>query len=533
MPNQLIRRLTTGRQPIDVGFLLGATALALVGILSYSYSRRLDTDGQWVSHTYQVISHLDRVETQTLTLGHASDPATVTEVGTLREFTADNPAQRARVDSIAAIIDGPAADVLRIVDHMRTEESRLLAERTTRAETVAQRTAETILFSTLLAILLMGVAVALLRQDLKARAITEQALEDSESKHRLLMEQAADAILIIDSDAVCIGANARAAEMIGRPHAQIVGRPLRDFVRGQDARSPAALPMLRYGQLTTGEFNITRPDGSLVPVEIRATMFDDGRIQVIARDITERREVDRVKSEFVSMVSHELRTPLTSIRGALGLLAAGRLDDVPDKRQRMLELAAANSDRLIRLINNILDVERINSNAATFEQTECLARTIVEHVVDAIGPLAERAGIDLRWSADNVRIWADPDRMTQTVTNLVDNAIKFSAAGSAVEVLVRGGEAFATFSVADHGRGIPADRLESVFDRFQQIDASDSRDKGGSGLGLAICRGIVQQHGGRMWVESELGRGSTFYFTIPIAVDAAAHQETADTAAPL
>lgn len=520
MANQLIRRLTSGRPPIDIGFVLGATALVLVGLLSYANSRRLRTEGQWVSHTYQVLSHLDRMETQTRALGHANDPATVSEIGTLRDFTVDNPVQHARLDSIAAIIDGPSGPVLAIVERMQTEESRLLAERVVRADEVARRSAEIILLSTLLALLLMGVAVALLQQDLRVRAITELALQDSESKHRLLMEQAVDAILIINSGAVCVAANARAAEIIGRPRDQIIGLRLREFVRGKDALSPAALPMLRYGQITSGEFNIARPDGSLVPVEIRATMFDDGRVQVIARDITERREVDRVKSEFVSMVSHELRTPLTSIRGALGLLAAGKLDDAPDKRQRMLELAAANSDRLIRLINNILDVERINSQAATFEQAECSARLLVEQVIDAIGPLAERAGIGLRWEADDARIWADPDRMTQTLTNLVDNAIKFSPAGSTVDVSVQASGALAIFGVTDHGRGIPADKLEAVFDRFQQLDASDSRDKGGSGLGLAICRGIVQQHGGRMWVESEIGEGSTFYFTIPLVTPA-------------
>jgi len=217
------------------------------------------------------------------------------------------------------------------------------------------------------------------------------------------------------------------------------------------------------------------------------------------------------------MVSHELRTPLTSIRGALGLLASGRLESSPDKRQRMLHLAAANTDRLIRLINNILDVERINSNAATFEQSECNVRDLVEQVVETITPLAEKAGMAMRWSAPAVSVWADADRMAQTLTNLIDNAVKFSPAGSTVDVDVTADDVFATFSVRDRGRGIPPDKLESVFDRFQQVDASDSREKGGSGLGLAISRGIVQQHGGKMWVESVLGEGTTFRFTIPLA----------------
>jgi PAS domain S-box-containing protein len=319
--------------------------------------------------------------------------------------------------------------------------------------------------------------------------------------------------------------NQRAAEIIGRPVSEIPGLPLKAFVRGNANVTGPVLPMLRYGHVTTGEFWVSRPDGSRIPVEIRATMLEDGRVQVIARDITERKEVERVKDEFVSVVSHELRTPLTSIRGALGLLAAGRLDDAPERRQRMLDLAASNTDRLIRLINDILDIERINSGGVTFEREPIDVATLVDAVVEPFRITGEKAGVTITTDVEPVQVWADPDRLTQTLTNLVDNAIKFSPRDSTVEISVRRDGRFGLFEVRDHGRGIPVEMLDAVFDRFQQVDNSDAREKGGSGLGLAISRSIVEQHGGRIWVQSTPGDGSAFRFTIPLLTERQAPSE--------
>jgi signal transduction histidine kinase len=275
--------------------------------------------------------------------------------------------------------------------------------------------------------------------------------------------------------------------------------------------------MLRFGHVTTGEFWVERPDGSRVAVEIRATILTDGLIQVIARDVSERKEIERAKDEFVSIVSHELRTPLTSIRGALGLLASNRIDLTPEKRERMIALAASNSDRLIRLINDILDVERLNSGTIALDRQPVHVRDVVGQTVDGMRTVADRAGVRLCWQSDDLTILADADRITQTLTNLLDNAVKFSPSGSAVDVTVRRDGTFALFEVRDHGRGIPPDKLQTIFGRFQQVDASDSREKGGSGLGLAICKSIVEQHGGRIWVQSRPNEGSAFRFTIPLS----------------
>ncbi len=239
------------------------------------------------------------------------------------------------------------------------------------------------------------------------------------------------------------------------------------------------------------------------------------RVGLLVRDVAAQQRLDKAKSEFISVVSHELRTPLTSIRGALGLLARGTLGTLEPKGQRMLEIASVNTDRLVRLINDILDIERLESGKAPLQLQECDAAHLVRQAVETMRAMADAAGVELRAEAGPSAVSADPDRVVQTLDNLINNAVKFSPRGSTVTVASERRDGEVVFSVADRGRGIPPEKLETIFGRFQQVDASDSRQKGGTGLGLAICRSIVTQHGGRIWVESTPGEGSTFLFTIP------------------
>lgn len=261
-------------------------------------------------------------------------------------------------------------------------------------------------------------------------------------------------------------------------------------------------------------------NGTKFPVEYVSTpILEKNKIVgavVIFKDITERQIVERMKNEFVSVVSHELRTPLTSIRSALGLLSKGSLNNQPAKSQRMLEIAFDNTNRLVRLINDILDIERINSGKVTMEKQNCNAAELMIQAVDEMRAMAEKAEIKLALKPVEAQLWVDPDRIVQTLTNLLSNAIKFSPPHSTVSLNAKLQDFQITFKVKDKGRGIPEDKLETIFDRFQQVDASNSRNQGGTGLGLAICRSIVQQHGGNIWVESTLEKGSSFYFTLPI-----------------
>ncbi len=182
----------------------------------------------------------------------------------------------------------------------------------------------------------------------------------------------------------------------------------------------------------------------------------------------------------------------------------------------MLDIAVQNTDRLVRLINDILDIERIESGEVSMVRRSTSAAALMTQAREVMETLADDAGVTLSVDPVTAELWADPDRIMQTLTNLLSNAIKFSPVGTTVWLRAerRGEELFV--SVADQGRGIPADRLDAIFERFQQVDSSDSRDKGGTGLGLPICRSIVHQHGGDIWVESTLGEGSTFFFTLPV-----------------
>jgi signal transduction histidine kinase len=226
-----------------------------------------------------------------------------------------------------------------------------------------------------------------------------------------------------------------------------------------------------------------------------------------------RSDLDTLKDEFISTVSHELRTPLTSIRGALGLLSAGLLGNVDPKAQNLLRIASSNTERLIRLINDILDLERMESGLAPLSLRRCSIFDLAREAVDSMTGMADAAEVRLdltsHASRDAIYFDADSDRILQVLTNLLSNAIKFSPADSAVSVEIDAHADSLLLKVMDHGRGIPADKLESIFDRFQQVEASDASKRGGTGLGLAICRSIIQQHGGAIWAERNQGAPGT------------------------
>jgi two-component system sensor histidine kinase VicK len=312
--------------------------------------------------------------------------------------------------------------------------------------------------------------------------------------------------------------NQRWEETFGWTREELCSRPFIDFVHPEDREATIAETAHLGEGLATVDFSnrYRAKDGDWRWLSWTAAADpDEGFIYASARDTTERRELERAKDEFVSIVSHELRTPLTSIRGSLGLLESGVLGPLPDEGQGMVEIAVQNTDRLVRLINNILDIERIQSGAIDMQTVTCDVAELIAHAVESLRQLAVEAQVTLSADPASVSIVADPDRLLQTLTNLISNAIKFSPAGGTVRVSCGRREGEILVSVSDEGRGIPADKLDSIFERFQQVDASDSRAKGGTGLGLAISRTIVENHGGRIWVESVPEKGSTFSFAIP------------------
>jgi PAS domain S-box-containing protein len=361
------------------------------------------------------------------------------------------------------------------------------------------------------------------------RSRVHEELELLRKRDELVLAAVGEGIFALDADGGVTVANPAAARMLGRSLEELVGKPHHNLVHHSQAGG-SPLPETECAinlTLADGEARYVdgdvfwRKDGSSFAVEYTCTPLVEDVISrgvvILFRDVTERRAVERMKDEFVSIVSHELRTPLTSIKGSLGLIASGMLGDVPERGRRMLDIAISNSERLVHLINDILDIEKLDSGGVIMNLKPCNAADLMTQAVETIRPLAMESGVTVAVTPMWAQLSVDPDRIQQALTNLLSNAIKFSDWGGRVWVSAERRDGELQVEVRDQGRGIPPHHLETIFERFQQVDASDSREKGGTGLGLSICRSIVKKHRGRIWAMSVLGKGSTFYFTLPLA----------------
>jgi PAS domain S-box-containing protein len=355
--------------------------------------------------------------------------------------------------------------------------------------------------------------------------LLEQALRDSEELFRRAFDAAPIGVSLIAPDGRFLKANRYFCNLLGYTEEELLQMHFQALTHPDDLEADlAGLDEMRRGDIQTFQMEkryVTK-QGDVVPVYLSASFVHDTDGNPLysighTQDIRDRLAVDRMKDDFVSVVSHELRTPITSIEGSLMLLQSGVYKDRPKKAQSMLEIAINNSHRLVRLVDDILSFERLESGNVELAKEPCQVKDLIQQAIDSVSPLADRAAVALKITPCEATIDAAPDAIVQALTNLLTNAIKFSAPGQTVEVTAREQHEPATilFSVADQGRGIPPEKQQSIFEQFQQVDVSDSRQKGGTGLGLAICKRIVQQHSGEIWVESELGQGSTFLFTVP------------------
>ena len=362
-------------------------------------------------------------------------------------------------------------------------------------------------------------------RDVTEQQQTENALRGALQKLDFHFENSPLAAIEWDREFRVSRWSATAERLFGWSSAQVVGKHPTEwqFVVSEDAERVAqAMNQLMSGTVVSNIVSKRNycQDGTLVDCEWynSAQLDRSGQMQSIfslVLDVTNRHLMERIKDEFISVVSHELRTPLTSIYGSLKLLDSGLLEQQPHKQKRLLTIAVDNTDRLIRLVNDILDIERIESGTVQMVKSVCKVSELIAKTVDEIEPLADTAGIKLSVCNCGGQVWVDSDRMIQAFTNLLSNAIKFSPPDSTIwfTAIKRPGQML--FQVRDCGRGIPADKLGIIFERFQQVDGSDARNGEGTGLGLAICRSIIQQHGGRIWVESVVGEGSTFSCILP------------------
>ncbi len=354
-----------------------------------------------------------------------------------------------------------------------------------------------------------------------ARKRAEEQITENEDRYHYLFENSADLILTFAADGTILHLNAAWLQTFGYPRDQLMKMSLFDLVSPDDREACQSLveSAISSGSLDKAELSFRSRDGRQIIVEgsinCRYGVTGIEYCNAIFQDVTKRREVDRMKNEFISVVSHELRTPLTSIRGSLGLLAGGALRNDPEKANRMLDIALKNTERLVRLINDILDIEKIESGQIALDIQSVDAADIIVQASATMSAMADANRVHLEVHPAQGTVFADRDRILQTLTNLLSNAIKFSNPESTITLSSERRGAGLLIRVRDHGRGIPPHKLQTIFERFQQVDASDSRDKGGTGLGLAICRSIVQQHGGAIWVDSTEGKGSEFFVLLP------------------
>ena len=276
--------------------------------------------------------------------------------------------------------------------------------------------------------------------------------------------------------------------------------------------------IIGIGREVTGQ----RKDGSTFPMELAVSdiIVDGVRHFVgITRDITERKRHEQMQREFISTVSHELRTPLTSIRGSLGLILGGVAGELPEKAKSLLTIANNNSERLINLINDILDIEKITAGKMQFEYSITNLVTVVQQAIEANKGYADQLHIrfELMTGFDReILVRVDKNRMAQVMSNLLSNAAKYSPTNDRVEISLTTAEDKVRISVHDHGKGIPEEFKPRIFNKFAQADSSDTRQKGGTGLGLNITQAIVERQNGNIGFDSSEQSGTTFYVDLPI-----------------
>jgi len=362
-----------------------------------------------------------------------------------------------------------------------------------------------------------SVGVATIARDITTQKFVEQ-------KFRLAVESCPSSMVMTDRSGKLVTVSTEIERLFGYGRDELIGQSvdilLPERFRSQHLRHRGEFRSETCRMGAGRDLFGLRKDGTEFPIEVglNPIRVDHGLLVLgVIVDITERKRLERLKDEFVASVSHELRTPLTSISGSLGLLVGNAAGRLPDSAARLLSIAHANSQRLVRLVNDILDIEKMESGQVVFNFRRVEVRSLVEQVIEANRGFAEAYGVRVRLenacAAGDVR--ADPDRLAQVVTNLLSNAIKFTPAQNEVVVAIEKGAEFVRISVRDHGPGISVGFKPHIFERFAQADATSAQRKGGTGLGLSIVKQIVDRLGGEVGFADAPGGGTIFHVALP------------------
>ncbi len=347
-------------------------------------------------------------------------------------------------------------------------------------------------------------------------------LEEAQRKERSMIQHAKDVICSLDGEGRFVKVSPASKTVWGYEPEDLAGRSWRDLVIAADReRTTQIIQRITKGESDVSiENRVTCKEGREADILWSAHWSPaDQSLFCVAHDITERKDIERMKQEFVAMVSHDLRTPLTSIQMYLSLLATGVYGSLNESGRESLVNADTSITRLINLINDLLDAEKMESGKLQLNCSQISMGDVLEDALMAVKGFADQQGVELDLIPYDTDILADGDRLIQVLVNLLANAVKFSPPGSKVIISAADHAEYIEVKVCDRGRGIPVDHLTSVFERFAQVKKGDSKRERGAGLGLTICKAIVEMHGGTIGVSSEEGRGSTFWFRIPRGIE--------------
>ncbi len=357
--------------------------------------------------------------------------------------------------------------------------------------------------------------------DITDRKRAEEVIKASEARIRFIIANMPVGLVLLSLEGEIELVNSAMDEMFKYEPGELIGRQFGAvFQRKADQEALEVWETVKERALGhIHERMAEQKDGNTFPAHLSIREYDsrDGlKYMGIMLDVSERHEIERFKQEFLGVISHELRTPLTSIRGSFEMLLAGMFGDLTDDAKHVINIAEKSSTRLIRLVNDLLDMEKLESGKLDMFMEDTDANAIIETSVENVRYFAEDHGVTIVAPPIELPLVADGERLVQVVVNLLSNAIKFSERGHSVTVSVVATDTDAEFRISDTGRGIPAEHIGKLFNRFTQVEKADATKKKGSGLGLAICKAIIEEHCGQIGVDSELGKGSTFWFRIPL-----------------
>ncbi len=348
--------------------------------------------------------------------------------------------------------------------------------------------------------------------DITLRKKAERRLAESEQRLRMILDGIPLGIALITLDDIVAYANPALGQMTGYVPSALMSERLTIFFSGSRSDTPT------FEQGVCETYFVKRT-GETFPVELIKSHFNSREQEtslLVISDISERLRIEQMKHEMVAMLGHELKSPLTSLKTMLGMLSEGTFGKLSETAVEMLIATEREINRMVKLINELLDVEKMKTgNFSVSPQTVPLSSVILSSI-EAVRYIAESRKISIIEQLQETTVYADGSRIIQVMVNLLSNAIKFSTASGTIVLSSKVEESHVIIQVTDHGRGIKTENLDLIFDKFKQAENSDSRYHGGTGLGLPICKMIVEKHGGQMGVESQYGRGSTFWFTLPL-----------------